>query len=126
MSAPALDDDDTPAPPRMLLWLLLSVALFALSQYASTSTPGGLLAVSLHKMHLMSLAGWGGYWLDRALFPYARPHTLIGDEVLTDSIQVDGEDHMDVSWLQSSDYHWAMMRRALIVVGCLVCIGLGA
>lgn len=51
----------------------------------------------------LCLAGYVGYWLDRVLFPYARPH------------EVDRERRV-----------LASCRRALIVAGALVAAGLQA
>lgn len=118
--------DTTPSLlPRMTLWLLLSIALFGAALFVADTWPGSIAAVTLHKAHLMSLGGWGGYWLDRGLFPYARPHTLLGSEVI-DEILTDGSDSMQVGMFQVSESHQAMLRRAIIVAACLICVGLGA
>lgn len=113
-------------PPRMLWWLVATIVLMMAASYTAEVRPGGLVAVSLYKCHLMSLGGWGGYWLDRALFPYARPHSYLGEEEEPPpSLQPD-EGYV-VGLLQSaSDYPTSMLRRAIIVAACLVCVGLGA
>lgn len=36
-------------------------------------------SVLLLKVSLLTSAGWGGYLLDRELFPYARPHARADD-----------------------------------------------
>lgn len=112
--------------PRMLLWLLATVALMALARYTAEINPSGLLAVTIYKAHLMALGGWGGYWLDRALFPYARPHSYLEEEAeLPPELQT-GDGYV-VGMLQgASDYPTSMLRRAIIVAACLVCVGLGA
>lgn len=109
-------------PPRMLHWLLLTVSLLVLAVAVQAQWPGTLVAVSLYKAQLMCLGGWGGYWLDRALFPYARPH----EQLLDDTPAEDGV--AEGAWLSvsSSAYPSSMMRRAIITAGCLVCVGLGA
>ncbi len=89
--------------PRMLLWALLTLVLIGLALWAQATYPGNVFAVTLYKAHLMALGGWGGYWLDRALFPYCRPH-LADAEIFKE----------------------AMLRRTIIVAACLVCVGLGA
>lgn len=53
----------------------------------------------LQKVNLVVLAGWIGYWLDRELFPYARPH--------------------------EADTDGAMLRRSIIVAGSMLAVGLG-
>lgn len=118
---------DPPQPaPRMVLWLLLTIALMAAALLAQRVDPGAVVAVTLYKAHLMSLGGWGGYWLDRALFPYDRPHEYLLDE--SDSDPPDDADGLLDATLQvqSTGFHLAMLRRALIVAACLVCVGLGA
>ncbi|MFS4552628.1 putative holin [Comamonas resistens] len=55
--------------PRMTSWWLiatvLSLAVFLIAPQQ--------LPVSLYKLNLISLAALAGYWIDRAVFPYARP-----------------------------------------------------
>lgn len=85
----------------MLSAALVSIVLIAAAFFVQAHWPGSLVAVSLYKAHLMALGGWGGYWIDRVLFPYARP-----DKV--------------------NDMATAMLRRAIVVAACLVCVGLGA
>ena len=94
----------------MRWWALASLALSALAQLAQEAAPGGLVAVSLYKAHLLALGGWGGYWLDRGLFPYDRPH-----------LYLEGEDEAE-SWpdgqLQvtaGNTFGHAMLRRAIVV-----------
>lgn len=114
-------------PPRMIWWLLATIALMLVASYTAQAEPGGLLAVSLYKCHLMSLGGWGGYWLDRALFPYARPHAFLEDEDADLEPELQTSDGYVVGLLQgASDYPTSMLRRAIIVAACLVCVGLGA
>lgn len=38
------------------------------------------LSVTLYKLSLVTLAAVVGYWIDRALFPYARPHEVLDRE----------------------------------------------
>lgn len=59
---------------RMTPWLLASILLMVAALVVQHQWPGSVVAVTLYKAHLMVLGGWGGYWLDRALFPYDRPH----------------------------------------------------
>lgn len=117
-------------PPRMLLWAALTICLIGGALVAQEAYPGTLLAVSLYKAHLLALAGWGGYWLDRALFPYGRPHEYLKLDELSLSPEgqaalqgADGAEWLNVS---TTAYPMSMMRRAVIVAGCLVCVGLGA
>lgn len=98
--------------PRMVVCLVLTLVLMALSLFLQQVIPGSLLAVTLYKAHLMALGGWGGYWLDRATFPYARPESILMTGSATDRT--------------ARIYCIAMLRRAIIVAACLICVGLGA
>lgn len=123
MSTPAAQPGQ---PPRMWLWLVATVLLAIAAHNAQARYPGLLIAVSLYKAHLMSLGGWGGYWLDRALYPYARPHSYLEDEEVVPPDLQPGEDFVLGQLLNTHDYPLAMLRRAVIVAACLVCVGLGA
>lgn len=97
--------------PRMVLCLVLTLALMALSLVLQAYQPGTLVAVTAYKAHLMALGGWGGYWLDRALFPYARPDTFM-EGAATDRT--------------AAVFNTSQLRRAIVVAACLICVGLGA
>ena len=85
--------------PRLTDWtlvtlvLLLGLALMAPEQ----------LQIVLYKAGLVTLGAVLAYWIDRSLFPYARPHTCTSD------LQIAG------AWL----------RRALIVLACVLGLTLG-
>lgn len=117
--------------PRMLMCLLVTVALMVLSLLLQAKWPGTLIAVTAYKAHLMALGGWGGYWLDRALFPYDRPHEYLIEPAGVDPTINGPEDyqaHMATAtaMCSASTYGQSMLRRALIVAACLLCVGLGA
>lgn len=123
---------------RLLPWLIVSILLAILAHFLQSTSPGNVLAVSVYKAHLLSLGGWVGYWLDRALFPYDRPHTYLEEpeEVpQPDPLRAPDHDHNDAfPWLQplamteaiAPAYGHAMLRRAIIVAAALICVGLGA
>lgn len=88
---------------RMLDWMIFSAALTILiAVFAPHQLP-----VTAYKLSLVSLAAIVGYWLDRSLFPYARPDN--------DSIMVN-----------DSRFAFAMQRRAIIIAACIVGVSLGA
>lgn len=89
-------------PPRLIDWLLVAVALVALIWWLAPQN----IPVLLYKLALVSLAGVVGYWLDRALFPYARPHDWM----------VDGHHLIGVG---------CMLRRAVIVAAAMIGVTLG-
>lgn len=90
---------------RLFSWLVFALVLLALALVCQAYWPGHVLTVTVYKAHLLALGGFGGYWLDRALFPYARPDNLVDEAVL---------------------FNAATLRRAIVVAACLICVGLGA
>lgn len=70
--------------------------------------------VALWKSALVASAAFGGYWLDRTLFPYARPHTLTADENDAMWSKDDPQGHVFVG---------SMIRRALLVIGAMIAVG---
>lgn len=87
--------------PRMSDWLFVTVLLVGLIAWISPQQ----LPVSLYKLSLITMSAVVGYWIDRSLFPYARP-----DEVrLTDS----------------TERAAAMLRRAMIVGCAMLSVSLG-
>lgn len=115
-----------PRLPRLSGWLFLTLALALLVALMAPQQ----LPVSLYKLSLVSLAGVVGYWLDRSLFPYARPdHFLACDEALPS--QFEGQERSVVlEVLRDPDQlrlaGLCMLRRALIVAATMVAMGLGA
>jgi len=86
--------------PRMWLWTIVTLCLLLALAYIRPEQ----LQVVLYKGALVTLAATLGYWIDRSLYPYAdRPHqcntamSLVG------------------AWL----------RRALIVLACVLGMTLG-
>lgn len=101
-------------PPRLSGWLIITLVLLACVWAIAPQQ----LPVSLYKLSLVTLAAVVGYWIDRSLFPYARPHTVLelddhGEEVTT------GDDAL--RWMGM-----AMLRRAIIVGAAMLAMGLGA
>lgn len=67
------------------------------------------IGVTLYKLSLVTLAAWLGYWIDRGLFPYARPHRM--------------HSH---SQTEPARFSLATIRRAVIVAAAMIAVGLGA
>jgi len=102
------------------------------------------MPVTAYKLSLVALAGLAGYWIDRSLFPYARPdlffelHHGAGDArretTFTDiagvvnfaekeaAINLEGAGPDDLLRLAGT----AMLRRAVIVAATMLAVGLGA
>ncbi|MBY0466661.1 MAG: putative holin [Burkholderiales bacterium] len=117
--------------PRLSGWTLITIALL-LAVWALAPQQ---LPVSLYKLSLVSLAAVIGYWLDRSIFPYARPDSLMCSSML------DGEPEPVPKWemgdetvglaltaerAESLVFGLAMLRRAVIVGCAMLAMGLGA
>lgn len=87
-----------PRAPRLTFWALITVLLLiALYLIAPTK-----IAVVLYKAALVTGGAVLGYWIDRALFPYARPDQT-----------------------RAAHQPWAGLRRAIIVLACVLGLTLG-
>lgn len=114
--------------PRLFGWLIATVLLLAVIGLLYPHQ----LPVSLYKLSLVTMAGVVGYWLDRSLFPYARPDSFIvkiepkGEAC---DIDLDGDCKL-IPWeVVDGDgfvFAMAMLRRAIIVGCAMMAIGLGA
>lgn len=87
---------------RMLDWLAAAILLTAAIALIAPQQ----LPVTLYKLSLVLLAAVAGYWIDRSLFPYARPD--------------------DLSLMPGVETAGAQLRRALVVAACIVGVSLGA
>jgi hypothetical protein len=87
--------------PRLADWIAIAIVLtLAIGIIAPQQLP-----VTLYKLSLVSLAAATGYWIDRSLFPYARPDDL-------------SHDHQETAA--------AYIRRAIVVAACIIGVSLGA
>ena len=115
----------------MVDWLLLAIVL-ALAVYLLAPQQ---LPVSLYKLSLVALAAVAGYWLDRSLFPYARPDVFLALAPFEDADYDDaGNPHIanHISLECKPDdvllrlMGVCMLRRAIIVAAAMLAMGLGA
>ncbi len=60
--------------PRLFYWVLLTIGLTLIVGLLAPQQ----LGVTLYKISLVSLAAVLGYWIDRSVFPYARPDRTTG------------------------------------------------
>lgn len=110
--------------PRMIEWCLIAIALCAvISQLAPQQLP-----VSIYKISLIAIAGVVGYWLDRSLFPYARPDIFQESYTLAEQPDDDRRLKFLDNYVPANDMLFAvsMLRRALIVAAAMIAVGLGA
>lgn len=108
--------------PRLSGWLIAALLLALL---VWTMAPQQL-PVSVYKLSLVTLAGVIGYWLDRSMFPYARPDAFLPEPEL---VEVDGREvelELDPDPAQLNLAATCMLRRALIVAATMLAMGLGA
>lgn len=108
--------------PRLTTWIIATIALAIIIGLLSPQQ----LPVSLYKLSLVTMAAVVAYWLDRALFPYARPASYLSSaDWRKDGPTCDDADHVIVTGYELV-FAAAMLRRALIVAGAMLAIGLGA
>ena len=116
---------------RMADWLLAAIVLTILVFLLAPHQ----LPVSLYKLSLIALAAVAGYWIDRSLFPYARPDSFlafVGEADKHEDPDDGGPDGDQLSAILVSDQPMlrlmaaAMLRRAIIVAAAMIAVGLGA
>jgi hypothetical protein len=107
--------------PRNSLWLAAAVVLLALIAIISPVQ----LPVVLYKAALVALAVVMGYWLDRALFPYARPDGYLERDWRLGTDEPEFSADFRVVKGYEMVYALAMLRRGLLVGVVIVGIALG-
>ena len=107
--------------PRSSTWICIALILLVLVALLSPQQ----IPIAVYKLSLIALAAVVGYWVDRMIFPYARP---------------DG--YLDIDWRHGTDepinqvdfkvvngYHTifaaAMLRRAIVVAAVVLGVALG-
>lgn len=126
---------------RMADWVIFALVLWA----AVAVIAPHQLGVSLYKLALVALAAITGWWIDRSLFPYARPETFFTlarpeaepesqATTFTDLVGAfsfaETETAADLQGAGSAELialaRTAMLRRAGIVAATMLAVGLGA
>ena len=108
--------------PRMFICLLL--ALFTLGLVWFVSPQQG--EVILYKVSLVFLSGVCGYWLDRWVFPYARPDGYLKHEWRAHGADwPDDKADFEVMPDHMSAFAASLFRRAIIIAGAMIAVGLG-
>lgn len=101
--------------PRLFSWILLSALLFAGLYFTSPQQA----EVAYYKFALVIAAALAGYWIDRALFPYARPDGYLKKFWQHGSDEPIGAADFEVVEQYNRVFAAAMIRRA-IIVGCTI------
>lgn len=108
---------------RMALWLFVSLALALLiGLFAPQQLP-----VSLYKLSLITSAAWLGYWIDRGMFPYARPDVYLQHPWSLSAPYV--EPTPESATLRegyAAVFAAAMLRRVGIIAAAMIGVALGA
>jgi len=107
--------------PRLAMWLVLSFVLVAALVVLSPSK----LPIGLYKLTLISLAAVVAYWLDRALFPYARPDSYLKRDWRHGTDEPEDQADYEVVPGYELIFSYAMLRRALVVVAVVIGVALG-
>ena len=107
--------------PRLAMWLVLSFVLVAALVVLSPSK----LPIGLYKLTLISLAAVVAYWLDRALFPYARPDSYLKRDWRHGNDEPEDQADYEVVPGYELIFSYAMLRRALVVVAVVIGVALG-
>jgi hypothetical protein len=107
--------------PRATAWLVVAAALLAVIGMVSPVQ----LPVVLYKVALIALAVVLSYWIDRALFPYARPDGYLVTDWRDELAAPDGKaDHPVIA-----EYRWlfaiATLRRSIIMGAVVLGMALG-
>ena len=82
-------------------------------------------SVAIYKLSLISLAAVGSYWIDRALFPYARPDGYLvrdwrcGSCVGTHRVDYPIADGYEIPFMVST------IRRTVIAAAVILAVALG-
>ena len=112
--------------PRLFFWLLLTVCLLlAIAHFNPEQLP-----VVLYKACLVTGGVVLGYWLDRSLFHYARPHQLFENANLLADQDLDLASKADRVAMEGSrairlNASLATLRRTVIILACVLGLTLG-
>ncbi|AXF86428.1 hypothetical protein DTO96_102182 [Ephemeroptericola cinctiostellae] len=111
---------------RTISFLVLAVFLLGVALLAEPQ----LFGVTVYKLGLVFASASAGYWIDRVTFPYARPDKVAEEHVdFSEPIPTTEDEHEGLivgASLYSPLYGQTMLRRAVIMAACMICVGLGA
>jgi hypothetical protein len=97
---------------RMWDWLLISAVLLIIIYHIRPE----LLPVDVHKISLITMAAFVGYWIDRSAFPRSRPSAFMSKPYSLGGGYVPQE---AVCPTQQLVFAAAMIRRS-IIIGCAI------
>lgn len=103
---------------RMWQWLVISMGLIALLAFLAPEQ----LGVMTLKSALISTAAVIGYYIDRCLFPYARPHAAREEVWREISTHTYKDERLESAY---KAFHANMIRRAIVVAGTMIAFAIG-
>jgi hypothetical protein len=103
---------------RMWDWLLVSAVLLIIIYHVKPE----LLPVDVHKVSLITMAAFVGYWIDRSAFPRARPSAFMARPYSPGGGYVPDE---AVCTTQQLVFAACMIRRAIIIGSAILGVSLG-
>jgi hypothetical protein len=112
-----------PRIPTVRMGACLLFALLALAAVAAIKPSE--LGVIMYKISLVSLAAVGGYWLDFALFPYARPGSYLTGTWRGHKGGVNGDADFPIVTGYHLAFCTAMARRAIVIGSAMLAVGMG-
>ena len=108
---------------KALLRLYLPLLVLVLLSLTLTASAPHQALVGLYKFGLMVLGGLGGYLVDCLCFPYARPHSYLAEPWKFRAGFKEGQADFPVAVGEERLFLGACFRRALIVVGAMIALG---
>jgi len=107
--------------PRFSGWIIAAIALLVVLLFISPQQ----LDVVAYKLALISVAAVVGYWLDRSLFPYARPDSYLKKHWHLGTDEPEGLADFEVVGGYYQIFAVAMLRRALVILAVVIGVALG-
>lgn len=113
-------------PPRLTGWLLFSLLLLAIVAVVAPQQIG----VHISKLAQVTQAVVLAYWIDRAVFPYARPDSYLTTQDWREFIAAYGPSDATANFPVAAGYTMlfaaCMLRRAIVMLAVVlgVCLGL--
>ena len=107
--------------PRNSLWILAAAGLLFLIYQVSPQQ----LPVVLYKAALVGSAVVIAYWIDRALFPYARPDSYLQKDWRLGTDEPEHDADFPVCHRYVKEFCSAQIRRAIIVGAVVLAMAMG-
>ena len=102
--------------PRLLGWMIFTAVIFGGLYFVHPQQ----MEIALYKLALICLAAVIGYWLNRVLFPYARPDGYLVDFWQRGTDEPIGQADYEVVEEYRLVFALVMLRRALIMFAVIL------